>query len=124
MTTIGYGEVGARLLRAFHRSVATLVDEGCRVLVDVLPLDRADAEDWRRALGGHRSVTVAVTAPIGVLEARERERGGRPGLARGHLGCEALLPADLVLDTATGSPEQLADRLIRYLTTDVEDGVP
>lgn len=116
--TIRYGEVGRRMLWAFHRTVGTLVAEGCHVIVDVVALDRADADDWRAVLPAGRTVVVGVTAPIEVLEQRERDLGRRAGLARGHLGAIDLLPPDLVVDSSTAGAPELAQQVIRQLTSD------
>jgi chloramphenicol 3-O phosphotransferase len=111
-TTIRYGEAGERTLRGFHRAVAALAAEAAPVVVDTIVLDAAEAEDWRRALAGHDVLVVGLTAPLDVLEERERRRGQPAGLARGHRGAVDLWRADLVLDSSAATPVELARTIV------------
>jgi chloramphenicol 3-O-phosphotransferase len=107
-TTIRYGDAGERTLRGFHRAGAAPAADAAPVVVDTIVPDAAEAEDWRRALDRHDVLVVGLTARFDVLEERERQRGQRAGLARGHRGAVDLWTADLVLDTMAATPAELA----------------
>lgn len=108
----------AALNDAAFRSAAALADAGFDVVADTV-FERADCLDLlRRALGDRRHHLVAVTAPVEVLEARERERGNRPiGLAREQRD-RVFHGAryDLELDTAAQSTGECVERIVALLT--------
>lgn len=110
------GPVANRLLAGMRASVAALADAGNDLVVDEVLLDDGMA-DYERRLAGHRLIRVAVTAPLAVLEARERARGDRLiGLARWQVGrVHAGKSYDLRVDTAAGTAEECARRIVAAL---------
>lgn len=102
-----FGPVFRRLLDSMAPAVRALIDGGNAVIFDHVLHDHAMYESFRRATAGLDVFTVGVTCPIGVLEARERERGDRVlGRARGLMGVvHGFCSYDLTVDTAALSPE-------------------
>jgi chloramphenicol 3-O phosphotransferase len=109
LVTIRYGPTGQRILEASHRAIVALVDAGQRVIVDEMLLSDDVLDDWLRALQGRDTWLVGVQCSLDRLEARERARSNRPGLARGHLRTvhrHGLY--DFEVDTTDADPDDLA----------------
>jgi chloramphenicol 3-O phosphotransferase len=82
MCGIGYGAVGLRMLRGFHRAVREFVLAGNRVVVDEMMLGPEVGEDWLVALEGLDVFWVGVKCELDELERREAGRRGPKGRAR------------------------------------------
>jgi len=77
------GPEAEKIANSFREVVATLVDQGHRVIVDDVSLGRAEVDQWRRRLMAYKVLWIGVTAPIDVIEQREKERSNRlQGTAR------------------------------------------
>lgn len=109
------GPVLERVLKGMRRAVAAMAREGSSVVVDEVMFGGGEAEDYREALRGVDLRFVGLTAPLEVLEARERARGDRHiGLARWqfervHQG----MAYDLTLDTSELTPCEAAQAICR-----------
>lgn len=110
---IGYGDYGWRVLTGMHDAAAALAHAGLDLVIDEMLLDRRVYEDWARALREVDVLVVRVECALPDLEARERARGSRIGLARGHLS-DNEVPADLVVDTGAVSPEVAAREVAEF----------
>ncbi|MDF1748117.1 MAG: chloramphenicol phosphotransferase [Alphaproteobacteria bacterium] len=111
-TEITSGPVVVRALHGMRRAVAALADAGNDLVVDDVLLGDGISE-YNELLAPYRFLKVGITAPLEVLEQRERDRGDREiGLARMqvdivHRGIEY----DLMINSTESSPEDSA-RLI------------
>lgn len=110
--SIQTGPAVQRLLTGMRASVAALARAGNSLIVDDVMLGD-EMDDYRSRLAAFSLHTVAVHAPLDVLEARERDRGDRMiGLARWQF--ERVHQGnvyDLELDTANASPAACAHRI-------------
>ena len=110
---ISTGPTAARALRGMRHAVASLAAEGNNLIVDEVMFGPETAQEYRALLEGHDLRFVGLSAPLDVIEARERARGDREiGLARWqyhrvHEGIEY----DLELDTSTSTPLDSARRI-------------
>ena len=117
--TAKFGPVFRRLLDSMAPAVRSLVDGGNAVIFDHVLHDRAMYESWRRATAGLDVLTVGVTCPLDVLEARERARGDRVlGRARGLANVvHGFCAYDVTLDTAALSPEACVAAILDALAS-------
>jgi len=111
-TGVVTGAKGRALLAAMRRSVAALADAGFDLVVDDVWLEGEPA-DYAGLLRGHRVWRVGLTAPLAVLEDRERDRDDRAlGLARAQLPLvHRDVAYDLTIDTAGVTAEDVARRI-------------
>lgn len=113
-TEVVTGSLGAALLAGMRQAVAVLAGQGFDLVVDDVWLDGEPA-DYRTLLARHAVFRVGLTAPLAEIERREAARGDRQaGLARAqadrvHRGVRY----DMMLDTATLSPDAAAARIAR-----------
>lgn len=86
----------------FIEMVVFVVGRRFSVIVDDVPLSRADLDRWKEALQGVPTLYVGLAAPIEVLESRERAREGRiVGSARAQAyACAIDFGYDLTFDTS------------------------
>jgi chloramphenicol 3-O phosphotransferase len=98
---INYGEAGQRLLVGMRGAVNALIEAGNNLILDEMPIDNTIMPGWRQDLRADSIFWVRLTAPLAVLEERERGRikGRVLGNARGHLDIDAGNEWDLVVDT-------------------------
>lgn len=107
------GPVSARLMRGMRRSAAAMAEEGNDLIVDDV-CGYGEIADYRALLAKFTFHTVGVFASLGVLEARERQRGDRMiGLARWqYRRVHEGIDYDFRVDTDAISPVECA-RLIK-----------
>jgi chloramphenicol 3-O phosphotransferase len=75
------GTVVERALRGMRHAVAALVEQGNSVVVDEVMIGQT-GQEYRNILSRFDVRFMGLFAPLGILEARERERGDRQvGLA-------------------------------------------
>ncbi len=108
------GETCGRLLAGMPGAVAALAQAGSNLIVDEVLLD-GRIETYRRALAGLEWRLVGLTAPLEVLEDRERWRVDRDiGLARWQHRRVLQGPEhDLVLDASVAVPDEIARDICR-----------
>ncbi|HEY3797762.1 MAG TPA: AAA family ATPase [Caulobacteraceae bacterium] len=100
VTAIHSGPHMARVLSGMRRAVAAMAADGLDLVVDDV-FWGDELADYRALLAPFDFHAVAVTAPLEVLEARERERGDRVlGLARWQRARMAAEGYDLAIDNA------------------------
>lgn len=102
-----FGPVFRRLVDAMAPAVRALVDGGNPVIFDHVLHDKAMHESCLKAFAGLDVLTVGVTCPVEILEARERARGHRVlGRARGLVDIvHGFLTYDVTVDTGAMTPE-------------------
>jgi chloramphenicol 3-O phosphotransferase len=71
------GPFGKRMVQAFRDVVLTLVQSGHNIIIDDVSFGKEQVDAWRDALKNFNVLWVGVTAPIEILEQREKERGDR-----------------------------------------------
>ncbi|MBV7267304.1 chloramphenicol phosphotransferase CPT family protein [Erythrobacter ani] len=113
---ISNGPRGEALLGVMRSFVIEAAKKGLDLVVDEVCY-AAEMEAYRSGLSGCDPHFVKVTAPIDIIEARERARGDRLiGLARGqstelHEG----IAYDSEIDTSGASPRELASKILAQL---------
>jgi chloramphenicol 3-O phosphotransferase len=111
--TLHIGKTGQKVITGMHRAIAAYAKAGNNVIIDYIMYDSAWHADLMNALSGVSVFTVGVTAPLSVIEAREKMRATSPqGHARSiyestHNGWNY----DIVLDTDDITPEDAADQI-------------
>lgn len=112
VTEVTTGAAGAALMRAMRDAVAALATAGFDLVVDDVWL-AGEPADYRRLLAGHRIWRIGLTAPLAVLEGRERARGDRlPGLSRAQIDLvHCGNRYDLFLDTGVLMPDEIARQI-------------
>jgi chloramphenicol 3-O phosphotransferase len=109
-----YGDAGRRMLAGMRGAVNSLLAAGNDIILDEMPLDETIVPAWRRELHASATFWVHLTAPLEVLEQRERNRtrGQHLGNARGHFGMAPDEGWDLTLPVEVLSPDKAAARII------------
>jgi chloramphenicol 3-O phosphotransferase len=113
---IEIGDDFRRLEASWHIGLSAIAKSGTRFILDEVFLDGARSQDrLNHALAGHRVAWVGVTCDADVGERRQRSRGDRVvGMferqsQRAHDGVHY----DLVLDTTSSTPDELAQMIAR-----------
>jgi len=87
------------------------------VILDLVLCDEAELQACLKALGGRATYLIGVSAPLPVLEARERERPDRAsGIAKEQVADPVYSRQyDLMLDTSRTTPEAAAAAVRRLM---------
>lgn len=111
--TLNIGEYGQQVIKGMHRSIAAYAHSGCNVIVDYIMYNSCWLHDLQSSLKKLKVFNVKVSAPLSVIEQREKERGTSPqGHARSHYkSVHEGWNYHLKVNTFEKSPEQIA-RLI------------
>jgi chloramphenicol 3-O phosphotransferase len=111
------GPDGRRVLAAFHRSVAAMLRSGVNVICETIIHDETDWRDWLEALADLRCCWVNLSAPLAVLEAREKaERAAVfQGLARGMSARAPVGQFDIEANTGEQDVSAIVRRLAATL---------
>jgi chloramphenicol 3-O phosphotransferase len=107
------------LFTAFHQAIATLAEAGGNAVVDHVLSTRTWLRELADLLADRRAYLVGVRCPLEVVEARERGRDDRRvGTARDQYShVHAHGEYDFEVDTAAGSIEECAGRILDWLRT-------
>jgi chloramphenicol 3-O phosphotransferase len=94
----------------FRATLARVVRTDFEIIADLVLRDEAELQACLQALSVRATYLIGVTAPLDVLEARERSRDDRAaGIAREQIADPVYQRQyDLVLDTSQLSPEACA----------------
>jgi chloramphenicol 3-O phosphotransferase len=113
VTAVHGGPIMEVALKGMRGAVAAMAVAGNDLVVDEVLWDPEALADYRRRLALFDFHTVALRAPLEVIEQRERERGDRVlGLARWQYDkVHGGMTYDLELDTSTATPDQLAAQI-------------
>ena len=120
VTHIRFGEYGERVLSGMRRSIATLAELGCNVVVDDLLFKREYLEDYARVLDPRQTWFVGVKCSRDVVNQREALRPGRfPGTALSHFDQVHAHGADydVEVDTSAAQPRDIAQQIIQRMQT-------
>ncbi len=118
VTHIQFGEYGERVLAGMRRSIATLSDLGCNVIVDDLLFKPAYLDDYVAVLNAETTWFIGVSCALDVVRAREASRPGRfPGTAVAHFEQVHAhgKPYDLTVDTSNKEPIAVAQEIAARL---------
>lgn len=112
MTDVLTGPKGTALLAAMRVMVADLAHRGFDLVVDDVWLDGEPA-DYATLLAGHQVWRVGLTAPLDVIEVREKARGDRmPGLGRAQVErVHRGVRYDLLIDMSDISADEAAQQI-------------
>lgn len=102
------------MLAGMRGAVNALLAAGNDIIIDEMPLDETIVPAWRRDLRASASFWVHLTAPLHILERRERDRtrGQHLGNARGHFGIAPSDGWDLTLPVENLDPGEAAAKII------------
>lgn len=119
VTNIVFGDYGERILEGMRRTVATLWQSGCSVIVDDLLFKQSYLQDYLQVLEPTRTWFIGVRCNSDVVAAREAQRPGRfPGTALAHF--EQIhqhgVRYDLEVDTSYNSPRDTAELIKERLS--------
>jgi chloramphenicol 3-O phosphotransferase len=118
VTHIQFGEYGERVLAGMRRTVATLNQLGCNVIVDDLLFKPAYLQDYLDVLDPDNTWFIGVKCSLDVVKQREALRPGRfPGTAISHFDQVHAhgAPYDLEVDTSRAKPEEVAEQIIQRM---------
>lgn len=106
------GPVVERALAGMRSAIDALAAEGNDLIVNDVFEAEQDAE-YRQLLSPFTVWRVKVTAPLGIIEARERARGDRAiGLARGQFDrLHEAIVYDLEIDAGRATPLECAKQI-------------
>jgi len=114
VVVIHEGPAGRRLIRGMRRAIRAMAEEGNDLILDDVLMGEARA-DYEAVLAGLTVHWVGVTAPLEVLEERERARGDRLiGTSRWQIDrVHAGQRYDLEVDTARMTAMECAEAIMR-----------
>lgn len=118
VTHIQFGDYGERVLAAMRRTVASLTELGCNVIVDDLLFERAYLDDYVQVLDPNKTWFIGVKCSLDVVHQREALRPGRfPGTAVSHYEQVHAHGAayDLEVDTSDAKATDLSYAIIARL---------
>jgi len=115
--SLSFGPAGMALLKAIPNVLKGLADAGNNIIVDISisPIDIMP--DLITALQHHSVYFIALTAPLEVIEYREKERGDRiVGFARfQYASIHHNKQYDLMLDTSCSTPYECAQKIYEFI---------
>ena len=118
VTHIRFGDYGERVLAGMRRSVASLTELGCNVIVDDLLFERAYLDDYVEVLNPEKTWFIGVKCRLNVVHQREALRPGRfPGTAVSHYEQVHAHGAtyDLEVDTSDAKAADVCHAIIARL---------
>ncbi len=118
VTHIRFGDYGERVLAGMRRTVASLTELGCNVIVDDLLFKRAYLDDYVQVLNADKTWFIGVKCSLDVVHQREARRLGRfPGTAVSHYDQVHAhgAPYDLEVDTSDAKASDIARTIIARL---------
>ena len=115
--TLEVGAEGQKVIRGMHRAIAAYAHTGNNVIVDYIKYEDVWITDLQEALKGINVIWVGVTAPLEIIEQREKKRGTSPeGHARSHYHTvHQGMRYDVMVDTSKETPEQAAELIIKFV---------
>jgi chloramphenicol 3-O phosphotransferase len=113
LRTLQLGPFARSLRRSFHEVCMALAKSQQLLIIDDVPLTQTDLDAFQKALHAFPVLWVSVSAPLDILEKRERNRGDRSlGSARVQWKAHAEQTGyTLQLDTAALSIEEQVHRI-------------
>lgn len=111
------GSAGDRIMKGMHNAIKAYASLGNNLVVDYILYKPDYLDDLKLRLKGVTVYWIGVSAPLDIIEKREKDRGTSPvGHARSHYeSCHKNVSYDLKLDTSKASPDELADEILKFL---------
>ncbi len=113
------GPFGERMVQAFRDITVTLARSGHYIIIDDVSFGKQQVDKWRNALKDFNVLWIGLTAPVEILEKREKERGDRKinSSARQAERVHVDVKYDLMFDTS----KQSLDAIIQVITTKMKE---
>lgn len=107
------GPFAAKMGKALRDISAALAKSNFYLIIDDVAIEKDAFLLWKAALKDHKVLWVGLTAPLEVIENREKQRGDRQlGQARGcYFEVHKGFTYDLMLDTSKLSTEELVKQI-------------
>lgn len=121
--TLYIGAAGQQVIKGMHRAIAAYANEGNNVIVDYIAYDKVWRGDLIDSLKGLTVFFVGVSAPLEVIEEREKRRATSPvGHARSiyhtvHDGWHY----DMEFDMSSTTSDQAAGEISKFLDQKIKD---
>jgi len=115
---IHVGPFGKQMVQAFKEIVVSLVKSGLNVIVDDVSFGKEEVDAWKTSLKEVNVLWVGVTAPIEILEQREKDRGDRKiGSAKWQA---ERVHCDVQYDVVINSHEKSIDENVKKIQNIIE----
>jgi chloramphenicol 3-O phosphotransferase len=106
MQELQVGPFGRKITQTFRAVISTLAEMGHCLIIDDVPFEKGQVDQWKALLKDYAVLWVGVNAPLSILEEREKGRGNRMiGSARAQFYLHKETRYDLEIDTHHGSLE-------------------
>jgi chloramphenicol 3-O phosphotransferase len=114
ISRIQMGPYAQKINNALRSIVLTMLKEGFNIIVDDVCISRESFFRWQKILSIYNTLYVGISAPVEILELREKARGDRVhGSARAqHEVSHDGNQYNLMLDTSTNSIEECVAKII------------
>ena len=110
------GADGRRVMNAFHKSIAAIARSGINVVCEAVIYDAEDWGDWVETLEPFSTCWVKLSAPLAVLEDREKDRPQEVrGLARGMMSTQGVGRFDVECDTSIDTLEEVVGKILESM---------
>lgn len=107
----------AKLVDGYHRCLPSLLDAGCKLIIDNAWIDSAEVDSLMTLLSPYQVCVIGVYCDLAEAQRRELARGDRAiGLAEYEYPLvHKVFNYDFTLDTSSISPEQGANLIVQWL---------
>lgn len=108
----------AKLVDGYHRCLPSLLDAGCKLIIDNAWIDAVEVDSLMTLLSPYQVCVIGVYCDLAEAKRRELARGDRAiGLAEYEFPLvHQVFNYDFTLDTTQISPEQGAHLIVQWLT--------
>lgn len=117
IVTLKIGPAGDRIIHGMHRAILGYALAGNNIIVDYILYKTSWINDLLEVFEGHRIYLIGVSAPLSLVEEREKSRATSPvGHARSHYdSVHQSMIYDYQIDTSMLSPEEAAEDLLEFI---------
>jgi chloramphenicol 3-O phosphotransferase len=111
------GPYGEKMVQAFKDVVVALARSGNNIIIDDVSFGKEQVDAWRATLQEFNVLWIGVTAPLDIIEKREKERGDRKlGSARWQVErVHADVDYDIMIDTHHKDLAKNVDIILTFL---------
>ncbi len=117
IVTIHYGKYAQNMVRGIHRTFAAFASTDNNIIVDYILYDPSWLKDLVHVLKNFNVYWIGITAPLGIIEEREKQSGNRLlGHSRSHYATvHGPKIYDLMIDNSNLSPLQVAENIKEHI---------